>query len=88
MTTITATEFQKNFGMYKQLAQREPVEITCNGRKSVVLISTAEYEKILKIRAQMRKSRYVWELSDEEFRGIGELDSIPKTKQSNHEVEG
>jgi len=43
MTTVTASEFQKNFGAFKETAQREPVKITSNGRESVVLISAASY---------------------------------------------
>lgn len=52
MTTVTASEFQKKFGEYKEKAQREPVRITSNGRDSVVLISAAEFEEFqdLKIR--------------------------------------
>ncbi len=48
MKTVTASEFQKNFGAFKEVAQREPVAITSNGRESVVLISAAEYRKHLK----------------------------------------
>ena len=43
MKTVTASEFQKNFGAFKEVAQREPVVITSNGRESVVLISAADY---------------------------------------------
>ena len=43
MKTVTASEFQKNFGTFKELAQREPVTVTSNGRDSVVLISAAAF---------------------------------------------
>ena len=43
MTKVTSSKFQKNFGQYKELAQRNPVYVTSNGRDSVVLISTSEY---------------------------------------------
>ncbi|MDH5553556.1 MAG: type II toxin-antitoxin system Phd/YefM family antitoxin [Nitrosomonas sp.] len=48
MKTVTASEFQKNFGAFKEVAQREPVVITSNGRESVVLISAAEYAQYRK----------------------------------------
>lgn len=48
MKTVTASEFQKNFGAFKEVAQREPVAITSNGRESVVLISAAEYAEYRK----------------------------------------
>lgn len=53
MARVTASEFQKNFGQYKELAQREPVGITSNGRESVVLLSAAEYCRYLE-----HKNRY------------------------------
>ncbi len=45
MKTIPASEFQRNFGTYKEIAQREPVAVTSNGRNSVVLVSAADYEQ-------------------------------------------
>ncbi len=50
MKTVTASLFQKNFGQFKELAQREPVAITSNGRESVVLISASEYAALSKLR--------------------------------------
>ena len=43
MRYVTASEFQKNFGDFKQIAQSEPISITSNGRESVVLLSAKEY---------------------------------------------
>ena len=56
MATVTASEFQKNFGVFKEMAQREPVKVTSNGRESVVLISADEYARYLK----REKSRYAY----------------------------
>ena len=50
MKTVTASEFQKNFGAFKEVAQREPVAITSNGRESVVLISAADYMAYQKLK--------------------------------------
>ena len=50
MKTVTASEFQKNFGAFKEVAQREPVVITSNGRESVVLISAADYMAYQKLK--------------------------------------
>ena len=36
---ITSTEFQQNIGRYQDLALREPVTITKNGRDHAVLVS-------------------------------------------------
>lgn len=45
MTTVTASELQKNFGRYQAYAQREAVKVTSHGRDSVVLISVEDYER-------------------------------------------
>ena len=47
MLTITAAEFKKQFGRYREAAQREPVAITSHGRESVILLSAAEYARLL-----------------------------------------
>lgn len=52
MKTVTASEFQRNFGNFKEVAQREPVTVTSNGRESVVLISAAEYAEYLKLKKE------------------------------------
>ena len=50
MKTVSESEFQKNFGAFKEMAQREPITVTSNGRESVVLISAAEYAAFLKLK--------------------------------------
>jgi prevent-host-death family protein len=58
MTTIvSASEFQKNFGQYKEIAQREPVSVTSNGRDSVVLLSAAEYKEY----EAFKKARFAYQ---------------------------
>jgi len=48
MTIVSASEFQRNFGHFQEIAQREPVMVTSNGRESVVLLSAAEYAALQK----------------------------------------
>ena len=47
MKTVSASEFQKNFGLFKEMAQREDIMITSNGRESVALISAEKHAKYL-----------------------------------------
>lgn len=49
MTTVTASELQKNFGRYQAQAQREAVRVTSHGRESVVLLSAEDYERLSKL---------------------------------------
>lgn len=46
MATVTSAEFQKNFGTYKDAAQRGPVTITNHGRESLVVLSADEYKRL------------------------------------------
>ena len=46
MTTVTAAEILKNFGKFSDLALREAVSITRQGRKSLVLLSADEYDRL------------------------------------------
>jgi prevent-host-death family protein len=46
VTTVSAAEFQRNIGRYQDLALREPVYVTRNGREGAVLISTDEYRRL------------------------------------------
>ena len=53
---VPASEFQKNFGHFKEVAQREPVTVTSNGRESVVLISVTEFARLSRLHEQDARS--------------------------------
>jgi len=55
MTAITATEFAKSFGRYKEEAQRGPVAITSYGRISGYFVSAHEYEELRRLREFERR---------------------------------
>lgn len=46
MVTVSAAEFQKKFGQYREKAQSEPVTVTSYERDSVVVLSAVEYERL------------------------------------------
>lgn len=62
MVSVKATEFAKNFGHYKQLAQREPVEITSHDRPAGYLISPADYDEYRRLQARRRQVFRISEL--------------------------
>ena len=62
MTAVTATEFAKGFGRYKEEAQREPIAITSYGRVSGYFISAHEFEDLQRLRALERRVYTVEEL--------------------------
>jgi PHD/YefM family antitoxin component YafN of YafNO toxin-antitoxin module len=55
MTAVTATEFARNFGRFKEEAQREPVAITSHGRISGYFVSAWEYAELSRLRAFERR---------------------------------
>lgn len=67
MVSVTATEFQRNFGQYEDRALVEPVSITSHGREKVVLISKETFDQL---NNRAPKALLVSELSDEDLRNI------------------
>ena len=59
MVAISATEFAKNFGCYKDLAQREPVAITSYRRTSGYFISEVEYLEYQRLKERARRVYHV-----------------------------
>jgi prevent-host-death family protein len=57
MARTTAGQFQRRFVDFLQHAQREPVEITENGRRELVLMSADHYDWLLA--AARRRARTV-----------------------------
>ena len=44
---VTATEFKTRLGRYLDAAETEPVQIQKSGREKAVLLSHAQYQKLL-----------------------------------------
>lgn len=55
MVSVTATEFAKNFGRYREEAQRAPVEITSYGRTTGYFLSPHEFAELERLRAYERR---------------------------------
>ena len=47
MQQATAVEFQRKLGEIQHRAQREPIEITSNGRRELVLMSADHYDWLI-----------------------------------------
>jgi prevent-host-death family protein len=65
---VSSTEFQQNVGRYQDVAMREPVTITKNGRDHTVLVSAEFFETVMKGRV----SRHVEDLDEATIRAIAE----------------
>ena len=65
MTAVTATEFAKGFGRYKEEAQHKPIAITSYGRVSGYFISAREFEELQRLRAFERRAYRIADLPAE-----------------------
>ena len=67
MREVPATEFTRNFGRYREIAQREPVAVTSHGRATGYFISAVDFEEMQRIKASARRSRAVVDMTKEEI---------------------
>jgi hypothetical protein len=65
MVEVTAAEFAKNFGRYKEQALREPVAIISHGRTSGYFMSSREYEEYQRLKAKARRVYSLEELPED-----------------------
>ena len=70
MQEITSTEFSKNFGKYRELAQREILAIKNHERVTGYFLSPDEYENYERLKAMMPKAYAVGELSEETVQAL------------------
>ena len=85
MVKATAAEVQKQFGLYTEKAQREPVTITKHGRDSVVTISSEAYERLKSFYAP--KAYYTSEAPEEFVRALETAKAPEWTKMYDHEMD-
>jgi prevent-host-death family protein len=70
MIKVSASEFQRKFGRYQDLALSEAVAVTRNGRERTVLISVDEYRRLT------RDDRQVLTLADYSDADIRRLETV------------
>jgi prevent-host-death family protein len=81
MRKITATEFAKNFGQFRESVQREPLAVTSHGRTTGYFVSANDYREYQKLKAMARQSIRVVDLSEAE---IEEIAAVRMDKKFNH----
>ncbi len=67
---IPASEFTRNFGRYRMLAQREPVAVSSHGSITGYFVAADEYEQFRRFK-QRRRSFATAELPDDKVGAIG-----------------
>jgi hypothetical protein len=68
--SIPASEFTRNFGRYRMLAQREAVAVSSHGSITGYFVGPAEYEEFRRFK-QRRRSFATADLPDEKVQAIG-----------------
>lgn len=72
MTVVAATEFQRNFGRYRELAQRESVAVRSHDRISGYFVSAHDYEEYQRLKAYAASAVAVEALDEETLAAIAE----------------
>ncbi len=71
---VTVAEVSKNFGAYQDVAVREPVVITKNGRPRTVLIA---YEDYVRLSKRDRRAQRTVDLSEAEIAAVEASEMTP-----------
>jgi PHD/YefM family antitoxin component YafN of YafNO toxin-antitoxin module len=83
MTAVTASEFAKNFGRYKEEAQREPIAITSYGRTSGYFLSAPEFAEYQRLKTLARRAYRIGELPTELADAIEQASMNPAHEHLN-----
>jgi PHD/YefM family antitoxin component YafN of YafNO toxin-antitoxin module len=87
MIEIPSTEFTCNFGVYREIVQREPAALLSHGRPTGYFISAIEYEEMQRLRALSRRSVRTVDLTEEEIAQIASTRMSPEHDHLNSLIE-
>jgi len=62
MSHVAATEFARNFGRYREEAQREPVAVVAHNRVTGYFVSARDYDEYQRLKAAASAALAVEEL--------------------------
>jgi prevent-host-death family protein len=80
---VSAAEFQRNIGRYQDLALRQPVAVTRNGRESCVLLSTEEYRRL---KRRDREVLGIEDFTEADAEAVRRARSSAESAAFNHEL--
>lgn len=70
MREVPTSEFTRNFGLYREIVQREPLAVTSHGRPTGYFVSSVEFEELQRYKALVQRSFATAELPAEDVRAI------------------
>jgi prevent-host-death family protein len=83
MRSVSAAEFQRNFGRYQDEALKEPLSITRNGRERLVVLAVEEYQRL---KRHDRVVRQTEDLSAAELEAIANTEMDPRHNHLDAEL--
>lgn len=83
MTQVAATEFARNFGRYREEAQREAVAVVIHNRVTGYFVSAHEYEELQRLKALAPTALAVEELSSASLKALARSRMDPRHDQLN-----
>ncbi len=78
MREVPASEFARNFGQYREIAQREPVVVTSHGRATGYFVSAVEFEELQRYKALARQSFATADLPADKMQAIAATRMAPE----------
>lgn len=78
MTEVAATEFARNFGRYREAAQREPIAVTSHDRVTGYFMSARDFEEYQRFKEQARRAVAVEELDEATLAALAESRMDPR----------
>jgi PHD/YefM family antitoxin component YafN of YafNO toxin-antitoxin module len=73
MTKVAATEFARNFGRYREEAQREPVAVVTHNRVTGYFVSARDYDEYQRLKATAPTALAVEELDGATLKALAAL---------------
>lgn len=70
MREVPTSEFTRNFGLYREIVQREPLAVTSHGRPTGYFVSSVEFEELQRYKSMVQRSVATADMSEDEVRAI------------------
>lgn len=70
MTQVAATEFARNFGRYREVAQREAVAVVTHNRITGYFVSARDYDEYQRLKATASTALGIEELDSETLKAL------------------
>lgn len=77
MRRVSASEFARNFGQYREMVQREPIAVTSHGRPTGYFVSAADFEEWQRYKGMATQSFATADLAREKAEAIAAARMAP-----------